>query len=156
MKRAAVLLLAAAVTALLVGPQIANAHSVRIKRSTTVEFQDLPGATGDRVFGQLSIAAKSQGSSPALASRCLAGQQVLIKHTLTAPHGGSEPVKVLGTAITDAQGAWEFTSYEANGISQAMFDTFQIEVPKHPIGKKSPRHQHICLAASGFVTILSD
>jgi hypothetical protein len=134
--------------------QIADAHKVKIQRSTTVGFEDLPGTTGDRVFGQVSIGAKSQATSPALSARCLAGQQVLIKHTLTAPGGGSAPPKVIGSTTTDAQGAWEFTAYEANGASQLMYDTFQIEVPKHPL-LKNARHKHICLAASGFITVPS-
>lgn len=158
MRRAAYLPVAGAVIALLVGAQMGAAHSsaahiVKIKRSTTVEFQDLPGATGDRVFGQVTVA---NSGSPALAARCLAGQQVLIKHTLTAPHGGSEPAKVVGTATTDAQGAWEFDAYEAAGMSLQMFDTFQIEVPKHQVGNKSARGKRVCLAASGFATVYSD
>ena len=155
MRRAVVVLIAGAVFALL-GAQMAAAHTVKIKRSTTVAFTDLPGSTGDRVFGQLSINPKSQASFPALAARCLAGQRVLVKHTLTSPGGGSPPVTVLGTAITDATGAWEFTSYEASGFAQQKFDTFQIEVVKHPITKKTVGGKHVCLGASGFKTVLSD
>ena len=155
MKRAGVVLVAGALVALLVGVQSADARKlVKIQRSTTVQFQDLPGSTGDRVFGQLSISPKSQASFPAIASRCLAGQQVLIKHTLTAPGGGSPPPTVIGSATTDAQGGWEFTGYEANGISLQRFDTFQIEIPKHPL-VKNKRRKNVCLAASGFVTVLS-
>ena len=155
MRRATVLLVGGILMAVMVGVQGAAAHDARISRTATVQFQDLPGATGDRVFGQLSIGQKSQSSFPALAARCLAGQRVVIKHTLTAPGGGSAPPQVLGTATTDAQGAWEFSGYEANGLSVGKFDTFQIQVMKHPIGKKSHRHHHICLGANGFVTVLS-
>ena len=141
--------------ALFVGVQSAGAHTVKIERSITVEFQDLPGSTGDRVFGQVSISSRSQSRTPALAARCLAGQQVQVKHTLTAPGGGSPPVTVLGTATTDAQGAWEFTSYEADGFGVQKFDTFQISVPKHKLGKKTKSGKHVCLGASDFVTVLS-
>ena len=149
-------LFAMAVTlALFVGVQSASAHTVKIQRTTTVQFEDLPGSTGDRVFGQVSISAKSQSQAPALAARCLAGQEVLIKHTLTAPGGGSPDPTVVGKATTDATGAWEFTSYEAAGFGVQKFDTFQIEVPKHQLGKKTKSGKHVRLGASGFVTVLS-
>jgi hypothetical protein len=137
------------------GVQSAGAHTVKIQRATTVQFEDLPGSTGDRVFGQITIGAKSQSSFPALAARCLAGQEVLIKHTLTAPGGGSPPPQVVGRATTDVQGAWELTSFEARGFDVQKFDTFQIEVVKHKLGKKTKNGKHVCLGASGFVTVLS-
>jgi hypothetical protein len=153
---AVIVLIAGAAMALLGGVQSAAAGPIKIERSTTVQFEDLPGSTGDRVFGQLSIGAKSTSSHPALAARCLAGQEVQIKHTLTAPGGGSPPVTVVGKAATDSTGAWELASYEASGYEVQKFDTFQVEVPKHRLGRKTASGKRVCLGASGFVTVLSD
>jgi hypothetical protein len=141
--------------ALLIGVQSAQAEKRRIPRSTTVHFEDLPGSTGDRVFGQLTVGQPQAGSASA-SSRCLAGQQVVIRHTLTRPGGGSPEPTVVGTATTDATGAWEFTGYEASGANQGLYDTFQVKLPKHPLGPKNARLRFVCLGASGFVTVPSD
>jgi hypothetical protein len=161
----AFLALAAALT-LTIGVASADAHKRKIQRWTTVQFQDLPGSTGDRVYGQLNIGAKPQepieGGEPlfarsaGIAGRCLAGQKVLIKHTITAEGGGSDPPTLVGTTTTNATGAWEFTSYEAQAANQLLFDSFQIEVAKARLAPKNARHKHVCKGAFGNVTVFSD
>ena len=134
------------------GAHAGKSRIVKIDRSTTVQFEDLPGSTGDRVFGQLSV-----GSGPAkFASRCLAGQTVVIRHTLTKPGGGSPPPTPVGTVTTNAQGAWELTSYEAAGALQLLYDTFQIEVPKHRLTPKGVSPKRVCLGATNFITVPSE
>jgi len=155
MRRAVIAGAAALSLAVVLGATTATAGDtgiVRIKRSTTALFQDLPGSTGDRVYGQLSVS-----SGPAkLASRCLAGQTVVIRHTFTKPGGGSTAPTLVATVTTDAQGAWESTSYEAAGATQLLYDTFQIEVPKHRVPPKTVRPKRVCLAATNFTTVPSN
>ena len=134
------------------GAHAAKSSIVRIDRSSTVQFEDLPGSTGDRVYGQLSV-----GSGPAkFASRCLAGQSVQIRHTLTKPGGGSPPPTLVATVRTDAQGAWELTSYEAAGAAQLLYDTFQIQVVKHRLTPKGVSPKRVCLGATNFITVPSN
>jgi hypothetical protein len=151
---------------LTIGVASADAHKRKVERWTTVQFQDLPGSSGDRVYGQVNLGAKPQepidgGGEPLLAhsagiaGRCLAGQKVLIKHTLTAEGGGSDPVTLVGTTTTNATGAWEFTGYEASAANQLLFDSFQIEVAKTRLKPKNHRHKHVCLGAFGNVTTFS-
>jgi hypothetical protein len=165
-RRGRVLLAVAAALTLTIGVAGADAHKRKIQRWTTVQFQDLPGSTGDRVYGQVNLGAKPQepiegGGEPFLArsagiaGRCLAGQKVLIKHTLTAEGGGSDPPTLVGTTTTNATGAWEFSSYEASAANQLLFDSFQIEVAKTRLKPKSHRHKHVCLGAFGNVTVFS-
>jgi hypothetical protein len=160
-----VLALAAALT-LTIGVASADAHKRKIQRWTTVQFQELPGSSGDRVYGQVNLGAKPQepiegGGEPLLArsagiaGKCLSGQKVLIRHTLTAEGGGSDPPTLVGTATTNATGAWEFTSYEASAANQLLFDSFQIEVAKTRLKPKNHRHKHVCLGAFGGVTTFS-
>jgi hypothetical protein len=165
-RRGRVLLAVAAALTLTIGVAGADAHKRKIQRWTTVQFQDLPGSTGDRVYGQVNLGAKPQepiegGGEPFLArsagiaGRCLAGQKVLIKHTLTAEGGGSDPPTLVGMTTTNATGAWEFSSYEASAANQLLFDSFQIEVAKTRLKPKSHRHKHVCLGAFGNVTVFS-
>jgi hypothetical protein len=164
-RRGRVLLALAAALALTIGVASADAHKRKVARWTTVQFQDLPGSTGDRVYGQINIGAKPQepfegGGEPlarsaGIAGRCLSGQKVLIKHTLTAEGGGSDKPALIGTARTSATGAWEFTSYEAQAANQLLFDSFQIEVAKTRLGPKNARHKHVCKGAFGNVTVFS-
>jgi hypothetical protein len=165
-RRGRVVLALAAAVALTISVAGADAHKRKIQRWTTVQFQDLPGSTGDRVNGQLNIGAKPQepfegGGEPlfarsaGIAGRCLAGQKVLIKHTLTAEGGGSDPPTLVGTATTNATGAWEFTSYEAQAANQLLFDSFQIEAAKTRLAPKNARHKHVCKGAFGNVTTFS-
>jgi hypothetical protein len=150
---------------LTIGVATADGHKRKIQRWTTVQFQELPGASGDRVYGQVNIGAKPQepidgGGEPlarsaGIAGRCLSGQKVLIKHTLTAEGGGSDPPSLIGTATTNASGAWEFTSYEAQAANQLLFDSFQIEVAKTRLKPKNARHKHVCKGAFGNVTVFS-
>jgi len=125
---------------------------VRIDRKITVQFQDLPGTTGDRVYGQLSVT-----SGPAkLAGRCLAFQSVVIRHAFTKPGGGSTTPTPVATVKTDAQGAWELTSYEAAGAARLEYDSFQVEAPKHRLAPKRIRPKRVCLGANCFITVPSD
>jgi hypothetical protein len=167
MNRATIAVAIAATSILVLGVGDANAHKRKIERRTTVEFQDLPGATGDRVSGVVSIGREPEeplyGSGEPLraraagiAGRCLEGQKVLIKHTLTPEGGGAAPPTVVATATTDAQGHWEVTSYEASGANQLMFDTFQIEVTKKRLRPKNVRHKHVCKGAFGNKTVFSN
>jgi hypothetical protein len=134
------------------GATAGESKIVRIDRKTTVQFEDLPGSIGDRVYGQLTV-----GSGPAkFASRCLASQTVLIRHTFTKPGGGSDPATLVATVKTDAQGAWESTSYEAAGATQLLYDTFQVEVPKHRLTPKGVSPKRVCLKATGFITVPSN
>ena len=148
---------------LTLGTGAADAHKSRTPRQTTVAFQDLPGPGNDRVSGQVALGAKPQepdpgGGEPLAAAAgggsCLAGQKVLIKHTLTAEGGGSAPPTLVATAVTDATGAWAAT-YEASGGTQLMFDSFQIEVVKKRLPPKNARHKHVCLGAFANTTVFS-
>jgi hypothetical protein len=165
-RRGQVLLALAAALTLTIAVGSADAHKRKVARWTTVQFQDLPGSTGDRVYGQVNIGAKPQepidgGGEPLLAraagiaGRCLSGQKVLIKHTLTAEGGGSDQPTLIGTARTNATGAWEFTAYEAQAANQLLFDSFQIEVAKTRLAPKNARHKHVCKGAFGNVTVFS-
>jgi hypothetical protein len=160
-RRGQVLLALAAALTLTIAVASADAHKRKVARWTTVQFQELPGASGDRVYGQVSIGAKPQepieplARSAGIAGRCLSGQKVLIKHTLTAEGGGSDPPTLIGTATTNASGAWEFTSYEAQAANQLLFDSFQIEVAKARLKPKNARHKHVCKGAFGNVTVFS-
>jgi hypothetical protein len=160
-----VLGLAAALT-LTIGVARADAHKRKLQRTTTVEFQDLPGSSGDRISGVVTIGAKPEepvegGAEPLRAraagipAKCITGQKVLIKHTLTAEGGGADPPTVVATATTNAQGAWETTSYEASGANQLLFDTFQIEVTKKRVKPKNARHKHVCIGAFANRTVFS-
>jgi hypothetical protein len=163
MIRARTVLLMTALVALAMGAGSAEAHKRKIQRHTTVEFQDLPGSTGDRIFGQLAIGPQPQeplyGSGLAMASgiagKCLAGQKVLIRHNYTAEGGGSDQPDVVATATTDATGAWETTSYEASGGNQLLFDSFHVEVSKTRLPPKNARHKHVCLGAFADRTVFS-
>jgi hypothetical protein len=166
LRRAAVVAAIAASISLTAGAGSAEAHKRKIERRTTVQFEELPGSTGDRVYGQVSLGSQPQepfyaaGGPPTaraagIAGKCLAGKKVLIKHTLTAEGGGSDPPTLVGTATTDAQGAWQFTSYEAAGANQLLFDTFQIEVVKTRLAPKNFRHKHVCKGAFGNKTVFS-
>jgi hypothetical protein len=165
MNRATIVAVIAATSILVLGVDGASAHKRKLERRTTVEFQDLPGATGDRVFGVVSIGREPEeplyssgephrARAAGIAGRCLEGQKVLIKHTLTPEGGGAAPPTVVARAATDAQGHWEAT-YEASGANQLMFDTFQIEVTKARLKPKNARHKHVCKGAFGNRTVFS-
>lgn len=165
MSRFVVLGVAAALLVLIAGAGSASAHKRKFERQTTVKFEDLPGSTGDRVSGQVALGRKPEepvfGYSGALAwksgvaARCLSGQTVLIKHTLTAEGGGSNPPTLVATAITNVTGAWQTTAYEASGANQLMFDTFQIEVAKKRLKPKNLQHKHVCIGAFANTTTFS-
>jgi hypothetical protein len=155
----------AAAFALTVGLGTASAHKRKFERQTTVKFEDLPGSTGDRISGQVALGRKPEepqygnreplAKKAGLAARCIAGQKVLIKHTLTAEGGGSGEPTVVASAITSATGVWETTAYEASGGTQLLFDTFQIEVLKTRLKPKNDRHKHVCIGAFENTTTFS-
>jgi hypothetical protein len=125
---------------------------VGVKRKITVQFQEVPGSTGDRVYGQLSASSGPAG----LRSTCLAGQTVQIRHTLTKPGGGSPPPDLIATVKTDPQGAWELDSYEAAGATQQRYDTFLVKAVKHRLTPKHSAVKRVCFGAFGFITVPSD
>jgi hypothetical protein len=162
------LTLVAAITvafALMVGLGTASAHKRKFERQTTVKFEDLPGSTGDRISGQVALGRKPEeplygaveplARKAGLAAKCLGGQTVFIKHTLTAEGGGSAEPTLVATAVTDATGAWQTTAYEASGANQLQFDTFQIEVVKKRLKPKKARHKHVCIGAFANTTTFS-
>jgi hypothetical protein len=154
-----------AMSLLIAGAGSATAHKRKFERQTTVKFEDLPGSTGDRVSGQVALGRKPEEplfgySGPlawkaGLAAKCLSAQTVLIKHTLTAEGGGSDPPTLVATAITNATGAWQTTAYEASGANQLLFDSFQIEVAKKRLKPKNFRHKHVCIGAFANTTTFS-
>jgi hypothetical protein len=148
----------------IVGLGDASAHKRKFERQTTVKFEDLPGSTGDRVSGQVALGRKPEEPvfysgalawKSGVAARCLSGQTVLIKHTLTAEGGGSNPPTLVATATTNAAGAWQTTAYEASGANQLMFDSFQIEVAKKRLKPKNLQHKHVCIGAFANTTTFS-
>jgi hypothetical protein len=141
----------AAALVLTVGLGVASAHKRKFERHTTMAFEELPGSTGDRISGVVSLGPKPEepfAVSAGLAGKCLAGQRVEIKHHLTVEGGGEAgPTTLVATATTDATGAWQTTAYEAAGANQLMFDTFLAEVVKKRLKPKNDRHKHVCIGA---------
>ncbi len=158
------LTLAVAMTVVLVltvGVGSAGAHKEKTDRQTTVTFQDVPGPGNDVVSGQVSLGRAPEEvfgagllAQAAGAGNCLAGQQVLVKHTLTPEGGGAAPAQLVKTVTTGPTGAWQAT-YEASGASVLMFDTFQIEIAKKRLPPKNARHKHVCKGAFGNKTVFS-
>jgi hypothetical protein len=148
--------------ALAVGVGGAGAHKKKSERVTTVDFQDVPGPGNDVVSGQVFVGPPPEldpvtgepVARAAAAGNCLAGQQVLVKHTLTPEGGGAAPAVLVTKAVTDASGAWQAV-YEASGANVGMFDTFQIEVAKTRLKPKNARHKHVCIGAFGNKTAFS-
>ena len=153
----------AAALALTLGVGGAGAHKKKTDRQTTVTFQDVPGPGNDIVSGQVSLGRPPEeiypGGGEPLAyvagrGNCLAGQQVLVKHTLTPEGGGAAPATLVTKAVTGPSGAWQAV-YEASGANLLMFDTFQIEVAKKRLKPKNARHKHVCKGAFGNKTVFS-
>jgi hypothetical protein len=165
MSRSMTLFALVAVLTLTVGLSNAGAHKRKLPRQTTLVFEDLPGSSGDRISGQVSIGAPPEEPQPyggeplattaGLAASCLKGQRVEIKHTLTAEGGGSDPPTVVANAVTNAQGAWQTTAYEASGGNVLMFDSFHVEVVKKRLRPKNSRHKHVCIGAFANKTVFS-
>jgi hypothetical protein len=166
--RLTVVLALAAVLAVTLGLGSAGAHKRKIPRQTTLAFEELPGSTGDRISGQVSIGSPPEQTDPGgggggeplartagLAGSCLRGQRVLIKHNLTSEGGGGGEPTVVATAVTDATGAWQTTAYEASGANQFKFDTFKVEVEKKRMKPKNARHKHVCIGAFANKTVFS-
>jgi hypothetical protein len=149
----------------------AAAHKRKIDRQTTIQFQDLPGSSGDRISGVVSLGAPAEepfgpptgepflqpsARAAGVAARCLGGATVTIRHRLTAEGGGSSGEgTVVATATTDGSGAWQTTAYEASGANQLLFDTFLIKVEKKRVKPKNDRHKHVCLGATANRTVFS-
>jgi hypothetical protein len=159
MSRLTIVVAIASALALTVGLGNASAHKRKLERQTTVVFEDLPGSTGDRISGQVSLGSPPEeqplARTAGLAGNCLKGQRVEIKHHLTAEGGGGGPLSLVATAFTNAQGAWETTAYEARGANDLMFDTFRIEVVKKRLPPKNARHKHVCIGAFAGKTVFS-
>lgn len=154
----------AAALVLTAGLGSASAHKGKFERQTTIVFEDLPGSTGDRISGVVSLGrqpeeqpfASGAAQSAAGAGRCLAGANVEIEHHLTIEGGGvGGPTTLVATATTNATGAWETSAYEAAGANQLMFDTFRAEVVKTRLPPKNARHKHVCLGAFANQTAFS-
>jgi hypothetical protein len=169
MSRLTIVVAIAAALALAVGLGTASAHKKKFARQTTLVFEDLPGSTGDRLSGQVSLGAPPSEDPPpdpggeplarktGLAAKCLGGQTVRIKHHLTSEGGGEAgPTTVVATATTGATGAWQTTAYEAAGANQLKFDTFLVEVVKKRLKPKNARHKHVCIGAFANKTTFSD
>ena len=114
--RLTIVVVMAAALGLTGGIGTAGAHKRKLPRHTTVVFEDLPGSSGDRISGQVSIGAPQEpplegglylARSAGLAANCLKGQRVEIKHALTAEGGGGGAATLVATAVTNATGAWE-------------------------------------------------
>jgi hypothetical protein len=165
MARLTIVVAVAATLVLTAGLSNASAHKRKIARQTTVVFEDLPGSSGDRISGQVSIGAPPEEPPPdggeplartaGLAANCLKGQRVEIKHNLTAEGGGSDPATVVANAVTNAQGAWQTTAYEARGANDLLFDSFHVEVVKKRLRPKTSRHKHVCIGAFANRTVFS-
>jgi hypothetical protein len=166
--RTTIVVALAASLALTLGLGSAGAHKRKIPRQTTLVFEELPGSTGDRISGRVSIGSPPEETDPGgggggeplaatagLAGSCLRGQRVLIRHNLTAEGGGGGPQTVVATAVTDATGAWQTTAYEASGANQLQFDTFKVEVEKKRMKPKNARHKHVCIGAFANRTVFS-
>jgi hypothetical protein len=162
MFRLTIVLAMMSVLALTVGVGGASAHKKKTERVTTVDFQDVPGPGNDIVSGQVFVGPPPEldpGTGEPLArtagaGNCLAGQQVLVKHTLTPEGGGAAPPVLVTKAVTGPTGAWQAV-YEASGANVGMFDTFQIEVAKKRLKPKNDRHKHVCIGAFGNKTAFS-
>jgi hypothetical protein len=142
----------------------AGAHKRKLPRQTTVAFEDLPGSSGDRISGQVSIGVPQEpplegggylARSAGLAANCLKGQRVEIKHALTAEGGGGDAATLVATAVTNANGAWETTAYEARAANDLLFDSFHVEVVKKRVKPKNARHKHVCKGAFASRTVFS-
>lgn len=149
------------VLALTVGLGNASAHKRKLERQTTLVFEELPGSTGDRISGAVALGrAPAEGGEPyartaGLAANCLKGQRVEIKHNLTAEGGGGGPTALVATAVTNAQGAWQTTAYEARAANDLLFDSFHVEVVKKRLPPKNARHKHVCIGAFANRTVFS-
>jgi hypothetical protein len=166
MSRLTIVVAIAATLVLTVGLSNAGAHKRKLARPTTLVFEELPGSSGDRISGQVSIGAPPEEAPPpeggeplartaGLAANCLNGQRVEIKHNLTAEGGGSDPATVVANAVTNAQGAWQTTAYEARGANDLLFDSFHAEVVKKRLKPKNSRHKHVCIGAFANRTVFS-
>lgn len=167
MSRLTIIVAIAAALGLTAGVGSADAHKRKLQRQTTVVFEDLPGSSGDRLSGQVSIGAPPEelpppdGGEPlartaGLAANCLKGQKVEIKDQPTIPGGGtSGPNALVATAVTDAQGAWQTTAYEARAANDLLFDSFHVEVVKKRLPPKNARHKHVCIGAFADRTVFS-
>ena len=151
----------AAVLVLTVGVGSAGAHKRKTDRQTTVTFEEVTGPANDIVSGQVSLGRAPEEvfgagllAQAAGAGNCLAGQPVLVKHTLTPEGGGAAPAQLVKTVTTGPTGEWQAT-YEASGANLGMFDTFQIEVAKTRLPPKNARHKHVCKGAYGNKTVFS-
>jgi hypothetical protein len=162
--RLTIVVVIAAALGLTVGIGSAGAHKRKLQRQTTVVFEDLPGSTGDRISGQVSIGAPQEpplyggeilARSAGLAANCLKGQRVEIKHALTAEGGGGSPATLVATAVTNATGAWQTTAYEARAANDLLFDSFHVEVVKKRLRPKNARHKHVCIGAFASRTVFS-
>jgi hypothetical protein len=159
--RLAMVVAIAAALALTLGLGTAGAHKRKLQRQTTLVFEDLPGSTGDRISGQVSIGAKQEppleplARTAGLAANCLKGQKVEIKHALTAEGGGGSQPTLVATAVTDATGVWQTTAYEARAANDLMFDSFHVEVVKKRLPPKNARHKHVCIGAFANKTVFS-
>jgi hypothetical protein len=157
---------------LTVGLSDAGAHKRKLARQTTVNFEDLPGSTGDRISGQVSLGQKPEEPPPdggeplaraaGLAASCLKGQRVEIRHRAfaaainrSAEKSQQEGAELVATAVTDASGAWQTTAYEASAANQLLFDAFFVEVVKKRLPPKNARHKHVCLGAFANKTVFS-
>jgi hypothetical protein len=166
MPRVTTFLALTAVLALTVGMADAGAHKKKTFTNTTIAFQGLPGSTGDRISGVVSLGLPPEEEPPPppvdpLASasargNCVRGTTVQITHFLTSEGGGqaSTPT-VVATATTDASGAWQTTAYEAAGADQLKFDTFKAKVLKKRLPPKNARHKHVCFGAGANKTVFS-
>jgi hypothetical protein len=155
---------------LTVGVSDAGAHKRKLARWTTVAFEDLPGSTGDRISGQVSLGQKPEepsGGEPlartaGLAASCLKGQTVEIRHRAfaaainrSAEESQQEGAELVATTVTNATGAWQTTAYEASAANQLLFDAFFVEVVKKRLPPKNARHKHVCLGAFANTTVFS-
>ena len=161
MSRVTVVATLAGALVLGMGAGDAGAHKKKTQRNTTIMFQDLPGSTGDRIYGQLALGAKPEEpfslAFAAAGANCLAGRRIEIEHNLTVGDGGGPagPRTLVATATTNAVGAWETSAYEAAGANQLLFDTFFAEAVKTRLPPKNQRHKHVCIGAFANKTAFS-
>jgi hypothetical protein len=169
------IIIATMATALLltVGLGQASAKKRHVARHTTIDFQEGPQGSPDRISGQVLLGPEPQepgfflgeplaAAAGGGAGRCLAGQKVLIRDTIFAaalrPLASAGTSQLTGTVVatttTDAQGFWQVNSFNAQAGNQALFDKIGVEVVKKPLKSKGGS-QTVCDGAFASKTFFS-
>lgn len=173
MSRRIIIALMAASLLLTVGLGDASAKKRHVARHTTIDFQEGPQGSPDRISGQVLLGPEPQepinfvgerlaAAAGGGAARCLAGQKVLIRDTIFAAalrpltRAGTSQLTgtVVATTVTDAQGFWQVTTFDAKAANQLLFDKIGVEVVKKPLKSKGGS-QTVCDGAFANKTVFS-